>query len=108
MSTVVQYYIPEDNEEQEKLNAFIIYKDSENIKLNDIKENFPLPGDYYFRFKFKFQNKNVWIDFNNEDATLPKFEGKIIMKVSRITWDSKEQCDNINNKNIKNNYPDLF
>ena len=103
MSTIVQYYIPEDNEDSEKMNAFIIYKESDTIKLNDIKENFPIPGDYYFRFRFKFQNKSVWIDFNNEEATLPKFDGKIIIKVSRISWNS------INNEdNPKSDFPDLF
>jgi len=106
MSTIVQYYLPEDYEDPEKLNAFIIYKECESIKMNDIKENFPLPGQYYYRFKFKFQNKNVWIDFNNEEASLPKFEGKIIMKVSRISWESKqdEQTNHIN----KSEFPDLF
>lgn len=106
MSTIVQYYIPEDNEDPEKMNAFIIYKDCEAIKLNDIKDNFPLPGDYYFRFRFKFQNKNVWIDFNNEEASLPKLDGKIIMKVSRISWDSKNNVEK--NKNSKSDFPDLF
>jgi hypothetical protein len=106
MSTIVQYFLPEDNEDSEKCNAFVIYKEVENIKLLDIKENFPLPGEYYYRFKFKFQNKNVWIDFNNEDATLPKFEGKIIMKVSRISWEE----ENPKNKNNEKQqvFPDLF
>jgi hypothetical protein len=89
MSSVIYYYIPEDREEQDKLNAFVVSKDIDSIKIDDIFENFPLPGQYYFRFKFKFQSKNVWIDFNNPDAVLPKFEGKIIMKVSRISWEDK-------------------
>lgn len=105
MSTIIQYYIPEDNEDPEKLNGFLVYKDVESIKINDVKENFPLPGEYYYRFKFKFQNKNVWIDFNNQDAALPKYEGKIIMKVSRISWEGKE---NISNKTDKNDFPDIF
>lgn len=104
MSTIVYYYIPEDKEDQEKLNAFIIYKESETIRIDDIKENFPLPGEYYYRFKFKFQNKNVWIDFNNPDATLPKFENKIIMKVSRITWGDQEEDKATSN----NNFPDMI
>jgi hypothetical protein len=90
MSSVIYYYIPEDKEEPDKLNAFVISKDIDLIKIDDVKENFPLPGDYYFRFKFKFQNKNVWIDFNNPDAVLPRFEGKVIMKVTRISWNVVE------------------
>lgn len=91
MSTIVYYYIPEDREEPEKLNAFVISKDIDTIKIDDIVENFPLPGQYYYRFKFKFQNKNVWIDFNNPDATLPRFDGKIIMKVTRISWENSDE-----------------
>lgn len=88
MSSVIYYYIPEDREEPDKLNAFVISKDLESLKIDDIRDNFPLPGEYYFRFKFKFQNKNVWIDFNNPSAVLPRFEGKVIMKVTRISWES--------------------
>ena len=101
MSTVIYYYIPEDREDQDKLNAFVISKDIDAIKIDDIIENFPLPGQYYYRFKFKFQNKNVWIDFNNPDATLPRFENKIIMKVSRISWEQKvENKSNIESENF--------
>jgi hypothetical protein len=87
MTTIVYYYIPEDREDPEKLNAFLIYKEIDSLKINDVKENFPLPGQYHFRFKFKFENKNVWIDFNNPDASLPRYDGKIIMKVTRISWE---------------------
>lgn len=101
MSTVIYYYIPEDREDQDKLNAFVISKDIDAIKIDDITENFPLPGQYYYRFKFKFQNKNVWIDFNNPDAILPRFENKIIMKVSRISWHQKdENKSNIETENF--------
>jgi hypothetical protein len=99
MSSVIYYYIPEDKEEPDKLNAFVISKDIDSIKIDDVKENFPLPGDYYFRFKFKFQNKNVWIDFNNPDAVLPRFDGKVIMKVTRISW-SVEESSSISKENF--------
>jgi hypothetical protein len=103
MSSVIYYYIPEDKEEPDKLNAFVISKDIETIRINDVKDSFPLPGEYYFRFKFKFQNKNVWIDFNNADAILPRFEGKIIMKVTRISWDKHELLNE-----QKQNLGDIF
>ncbi len=99
MSSVIYYYIPEDREDPDKLNAFVISKDLDSIKIDDIKENFPLPGDYYFRFKFKFQNKNVWIDFNNPDAILPRYENKVIMKVTRISWE-KEQTESFTKENF--------
>jgi hypothetical protein len=93
MSTLIYYFIPEDGE-KENMNIFIISKDYKDIKLKDIKENFPLKGEFYFRFKFEFQGKDVWIDFSNENANLPKYKGEIIMKVTRI---------NNNNYNDNNN-----
>ena len=79
--TIVQYFIPEDNDDQEKYNAFIIYKEIDTIRLADIKSSFPLPGNYVFRFKFKYQDRNVWIDHTKEDSQLPKFENKLVFKI---------------------------
>lgn len=107
MSTIIQYYIPEDNEDPEKMNAFLVYKELDSLRIGDIKENFPIPGEYYFRFKFKFQNKNVWIDFSNQEATLPKFEGKIIMKVSRMSWEGTDYSEK-NKSAEKNEFADIF
>jgi hypothetical protein len=103
MSSLIYYYIPEDHEDQEKLNAFIIYKEMDSLRLNDIVDNFPIPGQYYFRFKFKFDNKNVWIDFNNTEAKLPRFENKIIIKVSRISWGKEGNADG-----VPSSFPDLI
>ena len=91
MTTFIYYFIPEDNENENKMNIFIIYKNYKDIRLQDIKDNFPLKGEYYFRFKFEFMEKNVWIDFNNPNGVLPKYDGKIIMKVSRLSWENKEE-----------------
>ena len=85
MTTFVYYFIPEDNENENKMNIF------KDVKIQDIKDNFPLPGEYYFRFKFEFMDKNVWIDFNNPSGALPKYDGKIIMKVSRLSWENKNE-----------------
>ena len=94
MTTFVYYFVPEDKEDQEKLNVFVIYKPYDNVRLNDIKENFPLTGQYYFRFKYEFMKKNVWIDFNNPDGKLPQYDGKIIMKVTRLDWNSQQNSKN--------------
>ena len=91
MTTFIYYFIPEDNENENKMNIFIIYKNYKDIRLQDIKDNFPLPGKYYFRFKFEFMEKSVWIDFNNPVGALPKYDGKIIMKVTRLSWDDKDE-----------------
>lgn len=94
MTTFAYYFIPEDREDQEKLNVFIIYKDFRDVRLSDIKENFPIPGEYYFRFKFEFNKKNVWIDFSNLNSSLPQFQQKIIMKVTRLSWENKKEEPN--------------
>ena len=101
MSSFIYYFIPEDKDSSEKMNIFMIPKDYKFLRLNDIKENFPLPGIYYFRFKFEFNGKDVWIDFNNPDGALPKYEGKVIMKVQRIAWE--EEKNNNNNTNNESN-----
>ena len=69
--THVFYYVPEDNEEPSTLNTFTIYKATNDITLNDIRKYFPLPGDYHFRFQFKYQNSHVWLDLSNEKCKLP-------------------------------------
>ena len=53
--TNIFYYIPEDNEEPSQLNVFPIQKNTEEITLTDIKTFFPIPGDYHFRFQYKYQ-----------------------------------------------------
>ena len=35
--------------------------------------------------------KSVWIDFNNPNGALPKYDGKIIMKVARLSWKNTEE-----------------
>ena len=46
----VLYYVPEDNEDMKQLNCFMIRKDIKSITLSDVREHFPLPGNYHFRF----------------------------------------------------------
>ena len=48
--TNIFYYIPEDNEDPNHLNTFTLYKSTNDITLTDIRNHFPLPGDYHFRF----------------------------------------------------------
>lgn len=98
MSTLLTYFVPEDKEVQEKPNAFVIYADIKSIKLQDIIDNFPLPGEYYFRFKFKLDGKNIWIDFNNPDAEVPRYDDKIVIKATRISWNEKQT--NVSNTNL--------
>ena len=54
-----------------------------------------MPGDYYFRFKFEFMEKSVWSDFNNPVGALPRYDGKIIMKVTKLSWENKNETGSL-------------
>ena len=91
MTTIIKYFVPEDKDIEDKPNAFIIYKPLDQIRLKDIRDSFPLPGEYIFRFKFQLNNKkNVWLDFNKEDSVIPLFNKNIVIKVSRISWQASK------------------
>ncbi len=97
--TLVFYYIPEDFDELSTPNAYAVPKNINDITLTDIEDLFPLNIDqsgkknksmnkdddfpFHFRFKYKYNNQSVWLDLNNKKVKIPKFEGKIIMKVTR-------------------------
>ena len=86
--SIVYYYVPEDLDEPSLLNAFVIRKRLEEIRLPDITSEFPMPGVYHFRFRCCVQkNRPVWLDLNNTACKLPLSEdGKILMKVTRVSW----------------------
>ena len=89
--TNVFYYVPEDNESADDMNYFKIQKAPGDVRLHDIQKYFPLPGDYHFRFQFKYQGQLVWLDLSNEEGSLPQVDGLIFMKVSRKKWNRQEK-----------------
>jgi hypothetical protein len=34
---------------------------------------------------------SVWLDINNEEEAVPDFDGDIVMKVSRVSWQGDER-----------------
>ncbi|CAD7975968.1 unnamed protein product [Amoebophrya sp. A25] len=87
--SLVYYHIPTDQDEAQFPNAFPLAKARGDIKLRDIREKFPLPGQYHFRFKLKWSDSQaVWMDVTNEDSAVPVYDDKIICKVLRISWTS--------------------
>ncbi|CAD7957853.1 unnamed protein product [Amoebophrya sp. A120] len=85
--TLIYYHVPTDQDEAQFPNAFPLPKPSSEIRLRDVREKFPLPGVYHFRFKLKWSdNTSVWMDVTNEDSVVPKFDEKIICKVLRVSW----------------------
>jgi len=84
--TIIYYYIPEDCDDLDIPNAFGISKPADEIKYDDIVRNFPLDGQYHFRFKYKHNSHTVWLDLKSKDVPLPKFENNIFIKVTRKNW----------------------
>ena len=82
------YFVPEDAESGKQLNCFIVRRPIESITLGMIREDFPLPGDYHFRFHYAYQSSNckVWLDLPSEDNKVPLIEGEIRVKATRKNW----------------------
>jgi len=57
-----------------------------NIRLQNIYDNFPLKGSYIFRFKVLYDNLVAWLDLAEIDTKLPTFKDKIVIKATRISW----------------------
>ena len=97
--TSIFYFVPEDGEDGSEMNAFPVYKKIEDVRLTDIKEGFPLPGDYHFRFQHLFNHKMlVWLDLNNEGWQLPQVENQIIVKALRLSWKTKHTSFKLNDE----------
>ena len=88
-STYVCYHIPSDRDDGEHPNAFAIHKSTEEVTLKDVKDSFPLPGEYHFRFKVKMEGGSYWLDFNDDNAPVPSWgPRRIISKVLRLSWNN--------------------
>lgn len=81
--TLVYYYVPEDLDDPSMPNAFAISKHFDDITLGDIETNFPLQGEFIFRFKYKYNSATVWMDLSNRKCKVPKVDNRIILKVTR-------------------------
>ena len=89
MSTYVCYHLPGDRDEPDHPNAYPLAKQADEVTLRDIKESFPLPGDYHFRFKVKLDSGYYWLDCSDDSASVPVFSPRrIVAKVLRLSWKS--------------------
>ena len=84
----VFYYVPEDGDDMETQNCFTIRGISQaDLRLSDIHENFPLPGQYHFRFQYLYMGKvTVWLDLSSETAKLPQVDNMIVIKALRLSY----------------------
>ena len=90
MAHQVYYFVPEDGDEEKHPNVYTLPPNSE-VDLGVIQQTFPLaaaPGEVFvFRFKFRWKKGYVWLDLSSQNDPLPLFDGRIVMKVSRIFSD---------------------
>lgn len=88
--TLLYYFVPEDQENEESLNAFAIPKQQDEITLNDIREHFPLSGTYDIKFRVKFNKKFIYKlpskDERNSMKSVPSCGNQIMFKANRISW----------------------
>jgi len=81
----VFYFVPEDGDDESQPNYFRLgSSEAEEVRVCAVREAFPLPGRYHFRFKRAFKNTYVWLDVWEDSEVVPKFEGRIFAKVTRL------------------------
>eukprot|EP00440_Ansanella_granifera_P046856 gb/GFBE01050737.1/.p1 GENE.gb/GFBE01050737.1/~~gb/GFBE01050737.1/.p1 ORF type:complete len:165 (+),score=26.31 gb/GFBE01050737.1/:1-495(+) len=88
---LVFYHIPGDGDEAETPNAFPVLKPDGRVFLQDVRSKFPLPGSYHFRFKMRWggeASQVAWMDVTNEASQVPLFDGKVVAKVTRVSWEA--------------------
>lgn len=102
--TTIRYFVPEDGDSEDHPNIFLMPKSSHSgfsPRLREIKENFPMPGTYHFRFKSALipgsdREKNavsVWMDCVNDDQHVGVWRNTIVAKVTRINMEDDEDDD---------------
>ena len=80
---MVYYWVPEDKDELSMPNAFILRRPLAEVTLEMIENEFPLRGEFVFRFKYSHTGQTVWLDLSNKRCPVPKYDNRIIMKVTR-------------------------
>jgi len=93
--TTIRYFIPEDGDTEEHPNIYLMPKPTQSgfsPRLGDIKDSFPVPGNYHFRFKSPLipgtdREKgaiSVWMDCVDDDQHVGVWRNTIFAKVTRI------------------------
>lgn len=102
---VFSYFIPEDGDTELSPNVFLAPKKGAGTgfapRLGEIKQSFPLPGSYHFRFKTALvpgtdREKGalpVWMDCVDDDQYVGVWQNSIIAKVTRISVEDDDDDD---------------
>jgi len=96
--TTIRYFIPEDGDTEDHPNIYLMPKPTQSgfsPRLGDIKDSFPAPGNYHFRFKSPLipgtdREKgaiSVWMDCVDNDQHVGVWRNTIFAKVTRINMD---------------------
>ena len=99
-----RYFIPEDGDDESCPNVFLAPKPRQPgtpPTLGQVKDAFPLPGRYHFRFKSPLfpggdREKGamaVWMDTVQDGTPVPVWKNSIIAKVTRIAAEDDEEDD---------------
>ncbi|CAJ1936933.1 unnamed protein product [Cylindrotheca closterium] len=102
--TTIRYFIPEDGDEETHPNVFLAPKPRHPgtpPTLGQIKDAFPLPGTYHFRFKSPLypggdRDKgamSVWMDLVNDADPIPTWKNGIVAKITRISMEDDDDDD---------------
>jgi hypothetical protein len=94
----IRYFLPEDGDSEAHPNVFLSPKATHPgapPTLGQIKDAFPLPGSYHFRFKSPVvpgadREKGamaVWMDCIDDRQIVATWKGAIITKVTRVSMD---------------------
>ena len=100
----LSYFIPEDGDEELFPNVFLAPKPRQPgtpPTLGQVKNAFPLPGHYHFRFKSPLypggdRDKGamaVWMDVVKDSAPIPTWKNGIVAKVTRLSAEDDEDDD---------------
>lgn len=98
------YFIPEDGDVEIHPNVFLAPKPRHAgmpPTLGEVKNSFPLPGRYHFRFKTALtpggdREKNpmaVWMDCVDDRKPIPVWKNSVIAKVTRISVEEEDDDD---------------
>eukprot|EP00555_Chaetoceros_dichaeta_P010771 CAMPEP_0198264120 /NCGR_PEP_ID=MMETSP1447-20131203/14896_1 /TAXON_ID=420782 /ORGANISM="Chaetoceros dichaeta, Strain CCMP1751" /LENGTH=296 /DNA_ID=CAMNT_0043952969 /DNA_START=103 /DNA_END=993 /DNA_ORIENTATION=+ len=103
----IKYFVPEDGDTEEHPNIFMLPKSTQSgssPRLGDVRDNFPMPGKYHFRFKSPLipgtdREKGavaVWMDCVQDDQHVAVWKNSIFAKVTRISMDDDDDDDEDN------------
>ena len=98
------YFVPEDGDIESEPNVFLAPKPRHPgtpPAFGQVRDSFPLPGQYHFRFKSALipgsdRDKGampVWMDFAEERQPVPTWMGSIVAKVTRINMEDDDDDD---------------